>query len=83
VEADWESQGTHGSPRLQGEVVVSELVGDHLAEVEKLADQTKAVEAVPSEVELPSDPGQIRHSVKFLYLEMSRPENNRAIFSVL
>ncbi|HJS18586.1 MAG TPA: DUF1269 domain-containing protein [Anaerolineales bacterium] len=39
---------------FHGEVVVQELVDEHLAEVEKLTENAKAIEAVPDEVELPS-----------------------------
>jgi uncharacterized membrane protein len=41
-----------GGPNFQGQVVVSELVEEHLAEVEKLSEHERAVEAVPEEVEL-------------------------------
>jgi uncharacterized membrane protein len=39
-----------------GEVVVSELVQEHLDEVEKLTENPKAVESVPEEVELEAEP---------------------------
>jgi uncharacterized membrane protein len=54
-EADWavvkERMAAHN---FQGEVVVSEIVEEHLAEVEKLADNAETIEVVPEEVELPA-----------------------------
>jgi uncharacterized membrane protein len=71
-QADWAKvKERMAAQDFKGEVVVSELVGDHLAEVEKLADQTKAVEAVPSEVELPVESGRYNISVKFLFQNKS------------
>jgi hypothetical protein len=35
--------------------VVSEIVVEHLAEVEKLTENTKVVETVPEEIELTED----------------------------
>lgn len=53
-EADWGALKQHmAAQNFQGEVVVSELVEEHLDEVEKLTENTQAVEAVPEEVELP------------------------------
>jgi len=37
---------------FQGEVVVSEIVEEHLDEVEKLTEDNKTVEVVPEEVNL-------------------------------
>jgi len=55
-DADWAVvKERMASYNFQGEVVVSELVEDHLAEVEKLSENAKAVEAVPTEVELPAE----------------------------
>jgi uncharacterized membrane protein len=52
-DADWSAvKEKMGAQNFGGEVVVSELVEEHLAEVEKLADNNKAAEAVPEEVEL-------------------------------
>jgi uncharacterized membrane protein len=57
-DADWAVvKERMASYNFQGEVVVSELVEDHLAEVEKLSENAKAVEAVPVEVELPAEAG--------------------------
>ncbi|MFN2219440.1 MAG: DUF1269 domain-containing protein [Anaerolineae bacterium] len=53
--ADWATvQARMAEWQLQGEVVISELVEEHLAEVEKLADHAQTVEAVPEELELPA-----------------------------
>ena len=54
-QADWaavkERMAAHN---FGGEVVVSELVDEHLAEVEKLTENPQVVETVPEEVELPA-----------------------------
>ena len=52
--ADWATlKERMAAQNFQGEVVASELVDEHLAEVEKLTENTQAVESVPEEVELP------------------------------
>ncbi len=55
-EADWavvkERMAAHN---FQGEVVVSEIVEEHLAEVEKLTEHPETIEVVPEEVELPAE----------------------------
>ena len=55
-EADWavvkERMAAHN---FQGEVVVSEIVEEHLAEVEKLAEHPETIEVVPEEVELSAE----------------------------
>jgi uncharacterized membrane protein len=52
-EADWAVvKERMAAQNFQGELVVSELVEEHLADVEKLTENPKAVEAVPEEVEL-------------------------------
>jgi hypothetical protein len=38
--------------RFTGEVIVQEMVEDHLDEVEKLSEDEDSVEAVPEELEL-------------------------------
>jgi uncharacterized membrane protein len=54
-EADWAAlKERMAAKNFQGEVVVSEIVEEHLAEVEKLTENAKAVEVVPEEVELPA-----------------------------
>jgi uncharacterized membrane protein len=54
-QADWatvkERMAAHN---FGGEVVVSELVEEHLAEAEKLTENPKVIETVPDEVELPA-----------------------------
>ena len=56
-QADWTVvKERMAAQNFHGEVVVSELVEEHLAEVEKLSENAKAVEAVPEEVELPAEP---------------------------
>jgi len=53
-EADWAAvKERMGAQNFNGEIVVQELVDEHLAEVEKLSENAKAVEQVPTEVELP------------------------------
>ena len=53
-EADWAKvKERMGAQNFNGEIVVQELVEEHLAEVEKLSENAKAVEQVPTEVELP------------------------------
>ncbi len=52
-EADWAAvKERMGAQNFNGEIVVQELVEEHLAEVEKLSENAKAVEQVPTEVEL-------------------------------
>ena len=53
-EADWETlRDRMAANDFKGEVVVSEIVEDHLDEVEKLTDDPEKVAAVPEEMELP------------------------------
>jgi len=52
-EADWETlRARMGAMNFQGEVIVSEMVDEHLAEAEKLVEKPEAVEVVPEEVDL-------------------------------
>jgi len=52
-EADWTTlKERMAAYNFQGETVVSEIVEEHLAEVEKLAEHAETVEVVPEEVEL-------------------------------
>jgi hypothetical protein len=56
-DADWAKvKERFSAQNFQGEVVVKELLADHLAQVEKLSDEVKAVEAVPPEAELAVQP---------------------------
>ena len=53
-EADWaQVKARMAAQNFHGEVVVSELVEEHLAEVEKLAEQPEKLAEVPEEVEVP------------------------------
>jgi uncharacterized membrane protein len=55
-QADWAKvKERMGAQNFNGEIVVQELVDEHLAEVEKLSENAKAVEQVPTEVELPAE----------------------------
>src|SRR5512135_928965 len=50
-EADWETAlGRMADKKLQGEVVVQEMVAEHLAAIEKLVDVPPTTEAVPEEM---------------------------------
>lgn len=50
-EADWETAlGRMADLNLQGQVVVQELVAEHLATIEKLVDAPPAAEPVPEEL---------------------------------
>ena len=56
-DADWATvQERMAAQNFEGETVVSELVEEHLDEVEKLADKDEVVETVPDEVELTDTP---------------------------
>jgi uncharacterized membrane protein len=58
-EADWAKVKERMSAQnFHGEIVVKELVGEHLTEVEKLAQNAKAVEQVPPSVELKAEEPQ-------------------------
>jgi uncharacterized membrane protein len=50
-EADWEKAlGRMADLHLQGEVIVQEMVAEHLAAIEKLVDVPPTTEAVPDEM---------------------------------
>jgi uncharacterized membrane protein len=50
-EADWETAlGRMADLNLQGQVIVQELVAEHLATIEKLVDAPPTTEAVPEEM---------------------------------
>jgi uncharacterized membrane protein len=52
-EADWATLSDRfGAADLRGERVIFELVAEHLAEVEKLAEKPEVIEAVPEEIEV-------------------------------
>jgi uncharacterized membrane protein len=55
-EADWAAvKERMGAQNFNGEIVVQELVEEHLAEVEKLSENAQAIEQVPTEVELKAE----------------------------
>jgi uncharacterized membrane protein len=55
-EADWAAvKERMAAKNFKGEVVVSEIVEEHLAEVEKLSENAETVAIVPEEVELPAE----------------------------
>ena len=52
-DADWETAlGRMADLNLQGQVIVQELVAEHLATIEKLVDVPPTTEAVPQEVKV-------------------------------
>ena len=52
-EADWEKAlGRMADKKLQGEVIVQEMVAEHLAAIEKLVDVPPTTEAVPEELKV-------------------------------
>jgi uncharacterized membrane protein len=52
-QADWSKvKERMAAQNFQGEIIVSELVEEHLAEVEKLAEKPEVVATVPDEVEV-------------------------------
>jgi uncharacterized membrane protein len=58
-EADWETAlGRMADLNLQGQVIVQELVADHLATIEKLVDVPPTTEAVPEEMIVAAPPAE-------------------------
>ncbi len=56
-DADWETAlGRMADQNFQGQVVVQELVAEHLAAIEKLVDVPPTTEAVPEEVKVEAPP---------------------------
>jgi uncharacterized membrane protein len=56
-EADWDAvKERMAAQSFNGEIIVSEMVDENLAEAEKLTENPTAVESVPDEVELPAAP---------------------------
>lgn len=56
-QADWATlQARMAAQNFQGKTVVSELVDEHLDEVEKLTEKEEIVETVPEEVDLTDSP---------------------------
>ena len=57
VEADWEKAlGRMADLNLKGEVIVQEMVAEHLAAIEKLVDVPPTTEAVPEEMAVAAPP---------------------------
>lgn len=53
-EADWGTlRDRMAAENFEGETIVTEVVDEHLAEVEKLADDSEKVATVPEEIDLP------------------------------
>lgn len=53
-EADWGAlKDRMAAENFGGEAIITELVDEHMAEVEKLADDSEKVEALPEEMEVP------------------------------
>ncbi len=58
-EADWETlRNRMAAHNFQGEIIVRELIQEHLAAVEKLVDAPTTTEAVPEEVKLEAPSAQ-------------------------
>lgn len=54
-EADWAALSERMAAKdFGGETIVNEMTAEHLAEVEKLADDSKKVEAIPEEMDVPA-----------------------------
>jgi uncharacterized membrane protein len=59
-EADWEAAlGRMADLKLQGEVVVQEMVDEHLAAIEKLVDVPPTTEAVPEEMKVEAPAAEV------------------------
>jgi uncharacterized membrane protein len=58
-DADWETAlGRMADLHLKGQVIVQELVAEHLAAIEKLVDAPPTTEAVPEEVKVEAPPAE-------------------------
>jgi uncharacterized membrane protein len=53
VEADWYTLNSRMDAKFSGEVVVSQMVEEHLDEAEELVENEAVVETVPEELDLP------------------------------
>lgn len=53
VEADWDTLNSRMDAKFSGEVIVSELVDEHLDKAEELVENEDVAETVPDELELP------------------------------
>jgi uncharacterized membrane protein len=52
-EADWDTLNARMDAKFTGEVIVSQMVEDHLDTAEELVEQEEVVETVPEELDLP------------------------------
>ena len=52
-EADWDTLNARMDAKFSGEVIVSEIVDEHLEKAEELVENKEVVESVPEELELP------------------------------
>ena len=50
AEADWDTLNARMDAKFSGEVIVSEIVDEHLEKAEELVEKDEVVEAVPEEV---------------------------------
>jgi uncharacterized membrane protein len=58
-EADWEKAlGRMADKKLQGQIIVQEMVAEHLAAIEKLVDVPPTTEAVPEEMAVEAPPAE-------------------------
>ena len=58
-QADWEKAlGRMADLNLKGEVIVQEMVAEHLAAIEKLVDVPPTTEAVPEELAVVAPPAE-------------------------
>ena len=51
-EADWDTLNARMDAKFTGEVIVSEIVEEHLAKAEELVENEEVVETVPEELEI-------------------------------
>jgi uncharacterized membrane protein len=59
-EADWEKAlGRMADKKLQGQVIVQEMVAEHLAAIEKLVDVPPTTEAVPEELKVEAPAAEV------------------------
>ena len=58
-EADWDTLNARMDAKFSGQVIVSEIVDEHLEKAEELVENEEVVESVPEELELPEDAEEI------------------------
>jgi len=54
VEADWDTLNSRMDAKFSGEVIISQMVDEHLDGAEELVENEDVVETVPDELELPA-----------------------------